>query len=154
VIQEPSFSADGLEALRAPFRETGAIWVQPPVLQPLSMVLDLAGEALRSRLFVLQAAAGESLTRTFLEVARHRLPGATFDSLLQEALAACESSGSEQPPTLVPPMPRGSLEEAESLPQVLPVVLTPDLYIPIRPCPPAAAKPRAHQAHKPGPQRP
>jgi len=75
----------------------------------------------------LQAAAGESLTRTFLEVARHRLPGATFDSLLQEALAACESSASEQPPTLVPPMPRGSLEEAESLPQVLPVVLTPDL---------------------------
>jgi hypothetical protein len=28
---------------------------------------------------------------------------------------------------LVPPMPRGSLEESESLPQVLPVVLTPDL---------------------------
>ncbi|BEV36065.1 histidine phosphotransferase [Synechococcus sp. M16CYN] len=35
-------------------------------------------------------AAGESLPRTFLEVARHRLPGATFDSLLQEALTACE----------------------------------------------------------------
>ena len=25
----------------------------------------------------------------FLEVARHRLPGATFDSLLREALEAC-----------------------------------------------------------------
>ena len=37
----------------------------------------------------LMSAAGESLPRTFLEVARHRLPGATFDSLLQEALAAC-----------------------------------------------------------------
>jgi hypothetical protein len=35
-------------------------------------------------------AAGESLPRTFLEVARHRLPGATFDSLIQEALTACE----------------------------------------------------------------
>ena len=34
----------------------------------------------------LMAAAGESLSRTFMEVARHRLPGETFDSLLQEAL--------------------------------------------------------------------
>ena len=34
-------------------------------------------------------AASESLPRTFLEVARHRLPGATFDSLLREALEAC-----------------------------------------------------------------
>ena len=50
-----------LEAIRAPFRETGAAWVQPPVLQPLSLVLDLAGEALRSRLFVLQAAGGEEV---------------------------------------------------------------------------------------------
>ena len=37
----------------------------------------------------LRAAAGESLARAFLELARHRLPGSTFDSLLQEALAAC-----------------------------------------------------------------
>ena len=35
----------------------------------------------------LMAAAGESLSRTFMEVARHRLPGETFNSLLQEALA-------------------------------------------------------------------
>ena len=37
----------------------------------------------------LRAAAGESLARAFLELARHRLPGSTFDSLLQEALTAC-----------------------------------------------------------------
>ena len=37
----------------------------------------------------LKDAASESLPRTFLEVARHRLPGATFDSLLREALEAC-----------------------------------------------------------------
>ena len=37
----------------------------------------------------LRDAAAESLPRTFLEVARHRLPGATFDSLLREALEAC-----------------------------------------------------------------
>ena len=37
----------------------------------------------------LRDAASEALPRTFLEVARHRLPGATFDSLLREALEAC-----------------------------------------------------------------
>lgn len=40
----------------------------------------------------LRAAAGESIARAFLELARHRLPGSTFDSLLQEALAACGPS--------------------------------------------------------------
>ena len=47
----------------------------------------------------LRDAASESLPRTFLEVARHRLPGATFDSLLREALEACavdESSEENQ----------------------------------------------------------
>ncbi len=39
----------------------------------------------------LRTAAGESLARAFLEIARHRLPGATFDSLLQEALSACDN---------------------------------------------------------------
>ena len=43
----------------------------------------------------LRNAASESLPRTFLEIARHRLPGATFDSLLREALEAC--SVEEQP---------------------------------------------------------
>ena len=41
----------------------------------------------------LRDAASESLPRTFLEVARHRLPGATFDSLLREALEACSVEG-------------------------------------------------------------
>lgn len=72
----------------------------------------------------LRAAAGESLARAFLELARHRLPGATFDSLLQEALAACgpeaaaeaESRG-EAGGSPVVPLVR---------PQALPVVLTLD----------------------------
>jgi len=58
----------------------------------------------------LRAAVDESLARTFMELARHRLPGATFESLLQEALAAC--GGSEE-------------ASAPSQPRVLPVVLTP-----------------------------
>ena len=43
----------------------------------------------------LKDAASESLPLTFLEVARHRLPGATFDSLLKEALEACAKDGKE-----------------------------------------------------------
>tara|TARA_Y100001970_G_scaffold294194_1_gene448278 strand:+ start:2827 stop:3465 length:639 start_codon:yes stop_codon:yes gene_type:complete len=43
----------------------------------------------------LKDAASESLPRTFLEVARHRLPGATFDSLLREALSVC-AAGEEE----------------------------------------------------------
>ena len=44
----------------------------------------------------LKDAASESLPLTFLEVARHRLPGATFDSLLREALEACAKDEKEQ----------------------------------------------------------
>ena len=43
----------------------------------------------------LKDAASESLPLTFLEVARHRLPGATFDSLLREALEACAKDEKE-----------------------------------------------------------
>ena len=68
----------------------------------------------------LRAAAGESLARAFLELARHRLPGSTFDSLLQEALAACgpEASGAQDVPlNPVVPLVR---------PPAMPVVLTPE----------------------------
>ena len=60
----------------------------------------------------LRAAAGESVARAFMELARHRLPGATFDSLVQEALLACEPSSSDESTTAGPA-------------QTLPVVLTP-----------------------------
>ena len=43
----------------------------------------------------LKDAASESLPLTFLEGARHRLPGATFDSLLREALEACAKDEKE-----------------------------------------------------------
>lgn len=73
----------------------------------------------------LKAAAGESLARAFLEIARHRLPGATFDSLLQEALAACgpEAAAAEAEthgdPGANPVVPLVR-------PQAMPVVLTLD----------------------------
>lgn len=79
---------------------------------------------------VLRAAAGESLARAFLELARHRLPGATFDSLLQEALAACDPSDPEgrNPGSHDPQVIRilQGHEKPQPRPEALPVVLTPD----------------------------
>ncbi|MEY3930153.1 MAG: hypothetical protein RLZZ516_1863 [Cyanobacteriota bacterium] len=87
----------------------------------------------------LKAAAGESLARAFLEIARHRLPGATFDSLLQEALSACEDgAAADTEPAAAPVEPvrprlvtlvrraDGPAEPSEPAPERLPVVLTPD----------------------------
>jgi hypothetical protein len=89
----------------------------------------------------LKAAAGESLARAFLEIARHRLPGATFDSLLQEALAACDEGevasdaaapASESAAVVELVRPRVVTLNRPSDPVVapererLPVVLTPD----------------------------
>ena len=56
-----------LDAIRAPFEawraRDGGDWVEPPVIQPLSLLLDLAGEAMRTRLFVVQ---GEGLEEACL----------------------------------------------------------------------------------------
>ena len=60
----------------------------------------------------LMAAAGESLSRTFMEVARHRLPGGTFESLLQEAL------------TLVNQQEEGRQRGGASMTERLPVVVS------------------------------
>lgn len=76
----------------------------------------------------LKAAAGESLARAFLEIARHRLPGSTFDSLLQEALKACDHPSSpnggagEQGPEPAIALRREGRETSAQLP----VVLSPD----------------------------
>ena len=45
----------------------------------------------------LRAAADESLPRAFMGVARHRLPGETFNSLLQEALNLVKQQEEERP---------------------------------------------------------
>ncbi|MCP9850586.1 hypothetical protein KBY88_12325 [Cyanobium sp. Morenito 9A2] len=82
-----------------------------------------------------RSSAGESLGLTFLELARIRLPGDTFDALMQEALAACDNPGSRESeenigaietngnhgltPPRQPPEPPVRRE-------TMPVVLTPD----------------------------
>lgn len=58
---EPPVPPAALAAIRAPFVEAGASAVEVPVLQPLALLLDLTGEAMRPRLFVVQAEGGEEL---------------------------------------------------------------------------------------------
>ena len=80
---------------------------------------------LRSNNPALRSAAGESLPRTFLEVARHRLPGITFDSLLQEALTACEQS-QEAAKAVATPEPQKVIPiRSEAPASSLPVVVSP-----------------------------
>ena len=57
--QEPPVPTAIIAAIRAPFEASGATQIEPPVLQPLGLLLDLAGEALRERLFVMQAEGGD-----------------------------------------------------------------------------------------------
>ena len=52
---EPAVPETVLGAIRAPFLDQGAAAIDTPVLQPLSLLLDLSGEAMRPRLFVVQA---------------------------------------------------------------------------------------------------
>ncbi len=77
----------------------------------------------------LKRAASESLPRTFLEVARHRLPGATFDSLLREALEACapeEESAPEPPKPVVETPPKKIVQLKAPSSSTLPVVVSTD----------------------------
>lgn len=48
-----------LAGVRAPFESFGGDTLDAPVLQPLSRLLDVAGEALRARLFVVQSEQAE-----------------------------------------------------------------------------------------------
>jgi ATP phosphoribosyltransferase regulatory subunit len=55
IALEPAVPPEALAAIRAPFLVKGADVIDVPVMQPLALVLDLAGEAMRARLFVVQA---------------------------------------------------------------------------------------------------
>lgn len=56
---ERSIPAEALDAIRAPLLAAGAVATDAPVLQPLGLLLDLTGEAMRSRLFVVSGDGGE-----------------------------------------------------------------------------------------------
>jgi ATP phosphoribosyltransferase regulatory subunit len=55
---EPPVPAQALAAIRGALAAAGATPVDAPILQPLNLLLDLAGEAMRARLFVVQAEGG------------------------------------------------------------------------------------------------
>ena len=60
---EPRIPDEVLQRIRAPFRRPDAAGrkperIDPPVIQPLDLLLDLSGEAMRERLFVVQGEAG------------------------------------------------------------------------------------------------
>ena len=64
MLVEPPVAPDRLSAIRAPFTAFGGVWSDAAVLQPLSLLLDLAGEAMRARLFTVQGeGAGELCLR-------------------------------------------------------------------------------------------
>ncbi len=88
---EPPVPAEALAAIRAPFLAAGAAPVDPPVLQPLGLLLDLAGEAMRARLFAVSAEGAEDacLRPDFtLPVARqHLASGATAGRYYYEGKA-------------------------------------------------------------------
>jgi ATP phosphoribosyltransferase regulatory subunit len=55
---EPTVPPKALAAIRAPFMALGAAAIDAPVIQPLNQLLDLAGEAMRARLFIVQGEGG------------------------------------------------------------------------------------------------
>jgi len=55
---EPPVPGPALAAIRDSLSAAGAEPVDAPILQPLNLLLDLAGEAIRARLFVVQAEGG------------------------------------------------------------------------------------------------
>jgi len=50
-------------AIRAPFEAFGGTWTETPLLQPLGLLLDLAGEAMRARLIVVSGGAEDRALR-------------------------------------------------------------------------------------------
>jgi ATP phosphoribosyltransferase regulatory subunit len=60
---EAPIPANVLDAIRAPFADLGEAFVDPPVVQPLGLLLDLAGEAMRARLFVVQGESEDGCLR-------------------------------------------------------------------------------------------
>ncbi len=58
---EAAAPAETLAAVRAPFEAFGGVRIEPPVLQPLSLLLDLAGETMRARLLVVQAEGADDM---------------------------------------------------------------------------------------------
>ncbi|THD77932.1 MAG: ATP phosphoribosyltransferase regulatory subunit [Phenylobacterium sp.] len=97
---EPPVPADALAEIRAALAG-GAEPVDAPILQPLGLLLDLAGEAMRARLFLVQAEGGaEACLRPDFTVAvasRHLAGGAPSGRYFYEGPAFRASPGTAEP---------------------------------------------------------
>lgn len=102
---EPSVPEDALAAIRAPLEAAGAVRADAPLLQPLNLLLDLAGEAMRARLFVVQAEGGaEACLRPDFTVAiarRHIESGRGEGRYFYEGPAFRASAGADRPEEFV-----------------------------------------------------
>lgn len=102
---EPPVPAEALAAIRAPLEASGAAQADAPLLQPLNLLLDLAGEAMRARLFVVQAEGGaESCLRPdfTVAIARQHIESARAAGLYwYQGAAFRASSGSDRPEEFV-----------------------------------------------------
>jgi len=98
---EPAVPAPALAAIRAPFEALGAETVDAPILQPLGLLLDLAGEAMRARLFVVQAEGGEETCLrpdfTVPVVRQHLESGRSSGRYFYEGKAFRAALGADQP---------------------------------------------------------
>ncbi|MDZ4376193.1 MAG: ATP phosphoribosyltransferase regulatory subunit [Phenylobacterium sp.] len=103
--QEPPVPADVLAAIREPLESSGAARADAPLLQPLNLLLDLAGEAMRARLFVVQAEGGaESCLRPDFTVAiarQHIDGGRVAGAYWYEGSAFRAASGDDRPEEFV-----------------------------------------------------
>ena len=91
MLTERALPPEQLAAIRAPFEAFGGVWTDAPVLQPLSLLLDLTGEAMRTRLFAVAGeGAGELCLRPDFTIAiasAHIGAGATQGRYLYEGKA-------------------------------------------------------------------
>jgi ATP phosphoribosyltransferase regulatory subunit len=77
---EPLPPTDAMAAIRAPFAGLDAVLVDAPVMQPLGLLLDLAGEAMRARLFVVQGDGEEACLRPDFTIPISRMHIASGDA--------------------------------------------------------------------------
>ena len=102
---EPAVPSAVLAAVRAPLEASGAERADAPLLQPLNLLLDLAGEAMRARLFVVQAEGGaESCLRPdfTVAIARQHIESSRAAGLYwYQGAAFRASSGADRPEEFV-----------------------------------------------------
>lgn len=102
---EPPVPNEILAAVRAPLEGSGAERADAPLLQPLNLLLDLAGEAMRARLFTVQAEGeAESCLRPDFTVAiarRHIEGGQAAGVYWYEGAAFRSAAGSDRPEEFV-----------------------------------------------------